>query len=251
MSETERTDIPQPPTSPPERTGTTPSPPAENPPTPGMREMVVKSFGGWWGLLDSALPVVAFVIANLIGGLTPALWTGMAVGALILVLRLVRKESPQQAISGFLGVAVCVVIARYTGEARDFFILGIWRSALMGGLAVLSVLVRWPLIGVVWEIFDPSAKSAEPASDTKAARAPWRRSKPLMRVYTWTTLMWAAAYAFRFFLERFLYNDNETGILGTVRLAVGYPMLAALVAVSYLAVRHTRQRLLASSTGST
>lgn len=207
---------------------------------PTMREMMLKSIGGWWGLVDSAVPAAAFVIANAIGGFAAAMWTGIAVGVTIFIFRLLRKESPQQAISGFFGLAICIVIAKFTGEARGFFLLGIWRSALMAAIAVVSVVVGRPLVGVIWEFISPS----HPAVDGKPTSR-WRANKALMRTYRWTTLMWGTSYAVRFFLERYLYDQNDTGLLGAVRIIVGYPLLIGLAAVSFLAVTRTRKRITA------
>ena len=75
---------------------------------------------------------------------------------LVFLLRLVRKESIQQAISGLFAVAVAVVIAARTGQARDFFVLGIVRNAVIGVVMLGSILVRWPLVGVVAEFLAPS-----------------------------------------------------------------------------------------------
>ena len=46
----------------------------------------------------------------------------------------------QQAVSGLFAVAIAVAIAANSGEARDFFVLGIIRNAAIGW----SCWVRWP-----------------------------------------------------------------------------------------------------------
>src|SRR5829696_1511041 len=118
--------------------------------------MVLDQLGGWRGMLDASLPTIAFIVANGIGDLTVGIWAAVVAAVLVFLLRLVRKESIQQAISGLFAVAVAVVIAARTGEARDFFVLGIVRNAAIGVVVLGSLLVRWPLVGVVAEFLAPS-----------------------------------------------------------------------------------------------
>jgi hypothetical protein len=192
------------------------------------RPLLVESIGGWRGLVDSGLPVVVFVAANAAAGLTAAVWAAVAAGAVLFVLRLVRRETVQQAVSGFLGIAVAAYIASRTGEARGFFLLGIWASFAYAGVFAASVLLRWPLVGVIWEYVD-------------GAGSGWRRNRALMRVYTWTTLVWVGVFLSRGLVQRFLYEEDRTGWLAVARLAMGYPLTVAALVVSVLAVRRVRR----------
>jgi len=198
--------------------------------TPGQRPkpLLVESIGGWRGLVDSGLPVVVFVAVNAAAGLTAAVWAAVASGVLLLVLRLARKESVQQAVSGFLGVALAAYIASRTGEARGFFLLGIWASFVYAGLFAASALVRWPLVGVVWEYVD-------------GVGGQWRRDRALMRVYTWTTVVWVGVFLSRGLVQRFLYEEDRTGWLAVARLAMGYPLTVGALAVTVIAVRRVRR----------
>jgi hypothetical protein len=194
------------------------------------RPLLVESIGGWRGLVDSGLPVVVFVAANAAGGLTAAIWSAIGCGVVLLLLRLARRETVQQAISGFLGVALAAYIASRTGEAKGFFLLGIWASFLYAGLFLASVLVRWPLVGVVWEYVDGGGGS-------------WRREAALHRVYTWTTLVWVGVFLSRGLVQRFLYEEDRTGWLAVARLTMGYPLTVGALAITILAVRRVRRRL--------
>jgi hypothetical protein len=194
--------------------------------------LLVESIGGWRGLVDSGLPVVVFVAANAAGGLTAAIWAAIGCGVLLLTLRLLRRESVQQAVSGFLAVALAAYIASRTGEAKGFFLLGIWASFLYAGLFLASVLVRWPLVGVVWEYVDGGGGT-------------WRRKAALLRVYTWTTLLWVGVFLSRGIVQRFLYEEDRTGWLAVARLAMGYPVTVGALAVTILAVRRVRHRIAA------
>ncbi|HST66655.1 MAG TPA: DUF3159 domain-containing protein [Mycobacteriales bacterium] len=195
-------------------------------PTP----LLVESIGGWRGLVDSGLPVVVFVAVNAAAGLTAAIWAAVATGVVLAALRLARKETVQQALSGFFGVLVAAFIANRTGEAKGFFLLGIWASFAYGSLFLLSVLVRWPLVGLIWEYVDG-----------REIGTSWRQDRRLMRVYTWCTLVWVAVFLARGLVQRYLYDQDSTGWLAVARLAMGYPLTIGAVAISVLAVRKVRK----------
>lgn len=195
-------------------------------PTP----MLVESIGGWRGLVDSGLPVVVFVAVNAAAGLRAAIWAAVGAGVLLFAIRLIRKETVQQALSGFFGVLVAAFIANRTGEAKGFFLLGIWASFAYGAVFLASILVRWPLVGLIWEYVDG-----------RGIGTAWRKDRRLMRVYTWCTLVWVAVFLARGLVQRYLYDQDSTGWLAVARLAMGYPLTIGAVAVSVFAVRRVRQ----------
>jgi hypothetical protein len=195
-------------------------------PTP----LLVESIGGWRGLVDSGLPVVVFVAVNAAADLRAAIWAAIAAGVVLFALRLARKETVQQALSGFFGVLVAAFIANRTGEAKGFFLLGIWASFAYGTVFLLSVLARWPLVGLIWEYVDG-----------RGIGTAWRQDRRLMRVYTWCTLVWVAVFLARGLVQRYLYDQDSTGWLAVARLAMGYPFTIGAVAISVLAVRRVRK----------
>jgi hypothetical protein len=147
----------------------------------------------------------------------------------LVAIRLARRETVQQAISGFIGVALAAYIASRTGEAKGYFLLGIWASFVYAAVFLLSVLVRWPVVGVVWEYVD-------------GAGGRWRQDRALLRVYSWTTLLWVGVFLSRGLVQRFLYDEDRTGWLAVARLAMGYPLTVGALAVCVLAVRRVRRR---------
>ena len=196
----------------------------------GPKLLLVESIGGWRGLFDSSIPVVVFVVANAMAGLTAAIWAALGSGVLIFLIRLVRRQTVQQAVSGFLGVAMAAFIAARTGEAKGYFLLGIWANFGYAAVFGVSVLVRWPLVGVLWEYVDGS-------------NSEWRRQRPLMRVYTRTTVLWFGVFLSRGLVQRFLYDENRTGWLAATRLAMGYPVTLGALGLCLVAVRRVRRRI--------
>jgi hypothetical protein len=191
--------------------------------------LLVESIGGWRGLIDSGLPVVVFVAVNSFAGLTAAIWSAVGAGVLLCVLRLARKQSLQQALSGFFGLAIAAFIAARTGEAKGFFLFGIWASFVYGAVFLLSVLVRWPIVGVIWEYVDGREGGKN-----------WRQDRRLLLTYTWCTLVWVLVFFARGIVQRYLYDEDQTGWLAFARLAMGYPLTIAALAISVLSVRRVR-----------
>ena len=110
-------------------------------------------------------------------GLGPALIAALAVALVILVWRVVRKETIQPAISGFLGVAFCAAIAWFTGDAKGYFLYGIWASLVFAVVALASVLFKWPAVGVIWKGINGEDMM-------------WQRVTPARRAYAIATLGW-------------------------------------------------------------
>jgi hypothetical protein len=119
---------------------------------------LVESLGGKRGLVDSGLPAVVFVGVNAlvdIGtsrsvALRSAIAAAVLTGVAIVVLRLVRKETVQQAVSGFFGLALAVFFAARSGEARDFFKPGIYINLAYGAVFLGSAIIGRPLVGVIY-----------------------------------------------------------------------------------------------------
>ena len=84
---------------------------------------VLEQMGGISGLIYSSLPVIVFVPISSLLGLMPAIGAALGVAALILVWRLIRRESAQPAISGFIGVGISALIAYIVGESKGYFLL--------------------------------------------------------------------------------------------------------------------------------
>lgn len=186
--------------------------------------MVAESIGGWRGMFDSGIPVVVFVAVNATTSLMPAVWSAIGAGAFIFLFRLVRRESVQQALGGFFAVALAAFIAARTGEARNYFVVAIVRNLGLAAICLVSVLVRRPLIGLIWEYVEGRGTA-------------WRLEPSLMRIYRNLTLLWTGIFALRGVVQAFLYDRDETGWLAAASLAMGYPLFAAGGLVTVLVVR--------------
>ncbi len=197
-------------------------------PQPRSTPTLMEQMGGVAGIVASTIPVVVFVVANVLSSLQPALIAAIVAGVAVFVYRVVRKQPLQPAVSGLLGVGVAAFIAARTGEARGFYLPGLLTSAAFGLAFLVSVLVRWPLAGVVWHGINGHGHA-------------WRRDPRLLRAYTWASLLWAAVFASRVVLQGFLYYRNEETWLGVARLLMGYPLVGLALLGTVWAVRRAQR----------
>lgn len=189
-----------------------------------------EQMGGVVGMVYSAVPVVVFVLANSFWGLTAAIWAAIGSAVLITVVRLVRRESLQPAISGILGVVIAALIAQQTGSAKGFFLFGIWQSLAYGSVLVLSIVVRWPLVGVFWNFIN-------------GAGMRWRKDRRSVRDFDIATLALATVFAARFIVQRWLYEEDQTGWLAVAKIGMGFPLFGLALLVIVWAVRRSDKRL--------
>lgn len=180
--------------------------------------------GGVSGLAYSAVPIVAFVLINSVAGLMAAIWGAIGIAVLIAIVRMVRKEPLQPAISGVLGVAICSFIAYQSGDAKGFFLLGIWTSLVYGGVFLASVLVRWPLVGVAWSLLNGQPNT-------------WRDHRRAMLGYDLATMSWVVVFAAKYIVQQWLYDADQTGWLAFARIAMGYPLTGLALVITVWAIR--------------
>jgi hypothetical protein len=190
--------------------------------------------GGVSGLIYSSLPVVTFVVASSVSGLPAAIGSALGVAALVLLWQLVRRESMQPALSGFLGVGVCALIAYIVGQSKGYFLLGIWMSLLWAVVFAVSVLIRRPIVGYMW-------------SWATGRDRGWRDVPRAVYAFDLATLGWVLVFAARFVVQRLLYDAGQTGWLGVARIGMGWPLTALAALLTYAAIKAAQRAMPASA----
>jgi hypothetical protein len=200
---------------------------------------MIASIGGWTGAVITAIPTAVFIIVNVTTTLRIAILSAVGAALLLTGYRLARRQSIQQAISGLFGVVIAAIIAARTGQARGYFLLGIWTSFVYAVPFAASILIRRPLVGVVWEFLDPT-----PAGEQDP---PWHKRRALLLAYTWATSAGLVVFLLRGIVQATLYHRNATGWLAFARIAMSYPLFIVAVGFSFLVVGRARRRLAASA----
>lgn len=188
--------------------------------------MLANALGGWRGMIDSSIPTAMFVIAYLVTAhdLRAAIWAAVIAGALMAIWRLARRQSVQQVLGGFGGVAISAFVAAKTESAANFYLPGLLTNVAYGAAFLISALVGWPLVGLGVGAF---------LGDIKG----WRKVAPLRRAYTVVTLGWAALFWLKVAVQVPLYLLNLVGPLGVAKIAMGLPLTAVGAWLSYRVLR--------------
>lgn len=190
---------------------------------------VLKTIGGVRGLAESLLPGMVFLIIFTIGQqLNTALIASVAVALIFTIIRLVRRGNLTQALSGLAGVAICAIFSRATGEAKDYYVPGFYTNLAYGAALIISVLVKWPLMGVIFGFI-------------RSENTSWRAQKLRARQYAWATWIVVAVFAARLAVQVPLYFADNVPALGAARLAMGVPLYAAGLWVAWMISRPTTQ----------
>lgn len=179
-------------------------------------------------LLDAGLPLAIFTVIYTAGGrdLRLSLWIALASGVVLGILRLARREPMQNVIAGFIGLGLAVFVSSRTGRAEDVFLPGLLINVGYGVAYLVSVLVRWPIIGVLVGFVTGQGTS-------------WRRDRGLMRAYSTATLLWVGMFAARLAVQAPLYfaGEEQLGWLATARLVMSWPLFLLVAYLSYLIIR--------------
>jgi Protein of unknown function (DUF3159) len=194
--------------------------------------------GGVSGLIYSSLPVLVFVSVSSLAGLMPAIIAALSAAAVIMVWRLVRRESAQPAVSGFIGVGVCALIAYVMGESKGYFLLGIWSSLVWASVFALSVLIRRPVVGYIWGWVTGHDRG-------------WRQVRRAVVAFDIATITWVLVFGSRFVVQQHLYEADQTGWLGVARIAMGWPLTACAALATYLAIRAAQRAVHAHNAAAT
>ena len=196
--------------------------------------VVWAAMGGWRGILESVLPGVVFLVAWTAtydsdpdvrsGNLPLSLGLSVGLAAVFTVVRLIQRQSASAAIGGLIAAAAAAGLSLWTGRGEDSFIPGFLTNTLYGTAFLVSALVGWPLIGLAVGFLMGEGTA-------------WRADRRKRRVFFWLSIAWAALFALRLIVQVPLYLAGDVAALGTLKLIMGLPLFAPLVAVTWLAVR--------------
>jgi len=206
-------------------------PPTE--PTPqSLQEQLAYAWryvGGVTGTILATIPIAVFVVANALAGMWPAIGAAVASAVIVGGVQLLQHEKPAAAFAGLGGVVLAGAVAVLVGSAKGFYLWGIWITLAIGLALLASVLVRRPLIGLIWSVGNAHGTS-------------WRTDRRSRRYYDVATLFWAALCFIRFAVQNWLYVADETTWLGVARIAMGWPLTLLAVLVTVWAVRRVDGR---------
>ncbi|MDF3045917.1 MAG: hypothetical protein K0R30_2145 [Ornithinibacter sp.] len=188
-----------------------------------IRHRLGAALGGWRGSVETALPTVVFV----------ALWSwrkdvGLAAGAalavalVLAVVRIVQRSSLSHVAGAVFATAIAAFFAVRSGRAEAAFLPGILTNAGFLAATLVSIATRWPAVGFLVGAGDPRAQE-DPFA--------WRRDRGMVRVCSRLTWVLVGTYAVRLAVMVPLYLAAEVAWLGAAKIALGWPLWVASIAL--------------------
>jgi hypothetical protein len=187
---------------------------------------IADAIGGPLGVAESALPAAAFVLTYTVSGQNTraAVIAAVALGVIFAVARIVRGQTVQFALAGLGGLALSAYVVSRTGKAEDFFLPGLLANAGYALAYLISILVRWPLLGII-------------IAALRGGDMSWRKDPIAVRNYSRASWVWVALFSLRLSVQLPLYLASALTALGVARIAMGIPLFAVGIWLSWLILR--------------
>jgi hypothetical protein len=189
------------------------------------RDKVLAAFGGKKGLIDSGVPSIVFLIVfNVVHELKPALIASLIVSAILTIIRLAMRDTLQHAVSGFVGSLICAWFANRTGNASDLYIPKLLTNLAYGSAYLIANLAGWPLLGLL-------------LGPILGENLLWRNHPERKKAYRRASWLWVGLFFTRIAVQYPIYRSGNVNLLGTVNLAMGYPLFIATGYGSWLILK--------------
>lgn len=197
-------------------------------PNQGPPPSLTDAIGGPLGVAESAVPAALFVAVYTAFGQDTnlAAIVAVAVGVVLTVARLIQKQTVQFALSGLAGILLAAFVVSRTGKAEDFFLPGLLLNLAYASAYLISIVVRWPLIGVAIAAISSQGMG-------------WRKDPQLMKVYTRASWIWVGLFVVRLAVQLPLYAAGALVALGVAKVAMGIPLFALGLWLTWLVVGKT------------
>ncbi|XCB29793.1 DUF3159 domain-containing protein [Arcanobacterium hippocoleae] len=196
---------------------------------------ILNVVGGWRAVFEAVIPTLTFVVLLITTGdyLVPAL-IAFGLCCTFAAARAIQRLSVKPALSGVLTMAASVFVAWKTGQAVNVFLVSILKNMTYGSIILVSILVRWPLLGVMLGYL-------------RGEKTRWRHGQEwaLTRVrYYQITWVWTFIFAARLSVQIPLYFGGHAQWLGIMKLTLGLPadILAAYICWQLLRTLPKRNR---------
>ena len=208
-----------------------------------VRSQLAKALGGRRGMLEAAVPTIAFTLTFVIAkDLVLALAVSVTAAAVLLVVRLVQRTTVQFVLNSLVGIGIGAAFAyrsaRSGGSANDnalaYFLPGLIYNAGYAALMTLTNLLRWPMVG-----FMVGSVAGDPTA--------WHRDPQVVRLCRNLTWMLVLPCVIRVAVQLPIYLAGRSAEdaspmvawLGISKIAMGWPLqLAALGGMVWLLARN-------------
>ncbi|MEN3534182.1 DUF3159 domain-containing protein [Microbispora sp. ZYX-F-249] len=191
-----------------------------------VRAQMSKALGGRRGIVEAAVPTIAFT-GTWVGTsqLKTSLIIGIASAVVLLLVRLAQRTTPQFVLNSLVGIGIGAFFATRTGDAKDVFLPGILYNGAYAAGMLLSIVVRWPVVG-----FLIGSVTGDPTA--------WHNDSALVRLCSRLTWLLMLPCLLRVVIQLPLYWADQVTALGVAKIALGWPLqIAALGAMVWVLAR--------------
>lgn len=192
-----------------------------------VRTKLAEALGGKRGMVEAAIPTLTFTISYIMTAeLRMSIMLGVGAALLLGAIRLVQRSPLQYVFTSLFGIGIAAVFAMRSGNAADAFLPGIIYNAVYSVVLSISVLVRWPAIGLMIGPFigqkeDFTSWRSNPTVVTLASKLTWLLVLPcVVRVVVQYPLWLAETQEWA----------NTFALLGLSKVAMGWPLQVAAFA---------------------
>jgi len=177
------------------------------------KEKMLAAFGGKKGLIDSGIPSVTFLLVfNIADDLRQALIASLIVSAILTIIRLAKRDT------------ICAWFANRTGNASDLYIPKLLTNLGYGSVYLIANLAGWPILGLL-------------LGPILGENLSWRKDPARARAYKRASWLWVAMFFTRIAVQYPIYRSGNVNLLGTVNLAMGYPLFLATAYGSWMILK--------------
>ena len=208
-----------------------------------VRMQLSRALGGRRGMLEAAVPTIAFTITFITTkDLQAALVLSVSAALVLLVVRIVQRSTPQFVLNSLVGIAIGALFAWRSaqggGDASDnalaYFLPGLIYNAGYAMVMVFTIVIGWPVVG-----FMVGSVAGDPTA--------WHRDPQVVRLCRNLTWMLVLPCVIRVAAQLPIYvggraaedADPWIAALGVTKLLMGWPLqIAALAGMVWLLARN-------------
>jgi len=189
------------------------------------RQSLLDAIGGPLGIAESIVPAFSFSVVFAVSkSAVSSVSVASALAVAFILIRIFRRQPVTQAITGALAIALAAFLAlRDGGSAQDYFIPGFITNAAYGSVLLLSVLIRFPIMGFVAQLLFNIEN--------------WRKNRVVYRRARLVTLVWVGFFALRLVVQLPLYYSGQVELLAASKVVLGAPAYAGLLALTWVLLK--------------
>ncbi len=173
---------------------------------------LLDAMGGRRAIFDAGLAGGVYSIVFTLDGakLGPALIAALSTALILMIVSLIQKRPIRQSISSFVGILIMALIARSSGQARNFYLFPIIKNFAYAIAYLVTILIKWPLLGILFGPINGEGMA-------------WQKDPARRRSYSLASWVWFGVFALRLVVQVPQYIAHSILGLGISSILLGTP----------------------------